>query len=97
MTDTQKTLVNIFGMQLPVIADLGDEWFLVAHPNGAAIANEEFLTVLWAESRETKLQPEGPFNDDGCGSPIPEAVRAGAVKYFEEFAWPFVRGQFYAE
>jgi hypothetical protein len=89
---------TIFGMELPVIADLGDGWFLAAHPNGAAIARDTLLTVLWAESSETSRPPEEWVDDeDTVKSPIPEAVRAKAVEEFERLAWPLVRGQFYTE
>ncbi len=65
-------------MTLPIIADLGDGWFLVAHPNGAAIATATRLAVLW----ESEVK-------------IPEPIRERAVRAFEEFAWPLVRGEFY--
>ncbi len=35
-----------FGMELPIIADLGGGCFLVAHPNGAGIANKACLSGL---------------------------------------------------
>ncbi len=84
--------VTVLGMTLPIIADLGDGWYLVAHPNGAAIARERFLSVLWTESTATiKWTEEG----DECQSPVPESVRAKAVEEFERRAWPLVRNQFY--
>lgn len=46
---------TIFGMELPIIADLGDGWFLVAHPNGAAIATTKFLAVLWTDCVDSGL------------------------------------------
>lgn len=88
------------GMELPIIADLGDGWFLVAHPNGAAIANEIFLTVLSTESTETAIAPQDWAEAQVEGkiqSPIPESVRAKAVEEFESLAWPLVRGQFYTD
>lgn len=81
--------ITVFGMEIPIIADLGDGWFLVAHPNGAAIATKTFLAVLWFDSREEDRAKSG--------SRIPESVRAKAVEEFERFAWPLVRGQFYTE
>lgn len=86
-----------FGMELPIIADLDDGWFLVAHPNGAAIANEHYLSVLWSESTETTNPEFCPGEHDDVKSPIPEAIRAQAVKAFEELAWPLVKKQFYPE
>ena len=89
---------KILGMDLPIIADLGDGWFLAAHPNGAVIASETCLSVLWGESTETAISwTDGDDEDDDEGaSPIPEPVRAEAVKKFEALAWPLVRGQFYS-
>ena len=90
--DAQKEMSNpkpglpattAMGMKLPVIADLGDGWFLVAHPNGPAIASKTSLIVLWAESGEAIS--------------IPEEVRAKAVEEFERIAWPLVRKLFYNE
>jgi len=73
-----------FGMELPIIADLGDGWFLVAHPNGAAIATKTCMAVLSTGSHE---------QDDL--TTVPEPVREKAVRVFEDLAWPLVRGQFY--
>ena len=86
--------MNIMGMHLPIIADLGDGWFLVAHQNGAAISNNTYLTVLWSDSTETTI-PSQDWSESK--SPIPEVVRAKAVEEFERLAWPEVRGLFYME
>jgi hypothetical protein len=85
-TEPNRPTTDVFGMKLPVIADLGDGWFLVAHPNGAAIAKIDFICVLWIESTET--------HEDLSDSPVPEAIRSKAVEAFETFAWPLVRGEF---
>jgi hypothetical protein len=84
---------EIMGMQLPVIADLDDGWFLVAHPNGAVIATEKFMSALWSESTDEY----GVEIDEEDRCPIPESVRVKAVEVFERLAWPLVRGQFYVE
>lgn len=106
MTDLKPAIISrsdlptttTVGMELPIIADLGDGWFLVAHKNGAAIANETFLAVLWTESTETAISPQDWAEEqDECKSPVPESVRAKAVKEFERLAWPLVRGQFYTD
>ena len=89
---------KIMGMDLPIIADLGDGWFLAAHPSGAVIACGTCLSVLWGDSTETTISPEDWADaEDETKSPIPESVRAKAVEEFERFAWPLVRGQFYGE
>ena len=84
--------ITLLGMTLPIIADLGNGWYLVAHENGAAIANKTCLSVLWTESTETS-----EWADDESTSPVPESVRAKAVEEFERLAWPLVRDQFYNE
>ncbi len=90
--------ISVIDMELPIIADLGDGWFLVAHPNGAAIATKTYLSVLWTESTETAISPQDWAGEQGENkSPIPESVRAKAVEEFERLAWPLVRGQFYTE
>ncbi len=78
---------EILKTEYPVIADLGDGWFLVAHPSGVGIARKDFIVVLWEESADA--------GDDRYVSPIPESVRAAAVKAFEKLAWPLVRDQFW--
>ncbi len=45
---------EIYGMELPVIADLGDGWYLVAHPNGPGIGNKAcFVDLSSAELPES--------------------------------------------
>lgn len=73
---------TVVGMDLPVIADLPGEWALVAHPNGASIATETFVSVLYAASKE-----------DG----VPEEIRKAAVRKFERFAWERLRDEFWLE
>jgi hypothetical protein len=75
------------GMALPIIAALGDGWFLAAHPNGAVIVRESLMSVLWSCS--------GGVDEDI--TPIPESVRSEAVKAFERIAWPLVCSCFYEE
>ncbi len=86
--------VTVLGMTLPIIADLGDGWYLVAHLNGAAIARKTFLSVLWTDSTATIERTE---EGDECKSPVSESVRAKAVEEFERLAWPLVRNQFYTQ
>lgn len=74
--------VEVLGMAMPIMADLGNGWYLAAHPAEPAIATVGFITVLWAESEEAE---------------IPESVRAAAVEAFARLAWPWVRKQFYDE
>jgi hypothetical protein len=93
------TLRRVLGMDLPEIADLGDGWFLLAHPNGVAIATEHSLAALFTESKETKQPPEFDALDEDMEDGLlpPEAIRAKAVEVFVDLAWPFVRYQFWQD
>ena len=88
---------SCMAMTLPVIAELGDGWFLVAHPNGAAIASETILTVLFVSSEETDRwkahERDAELDEDA--TTVPESVRAKAVEKFEDFAWERVKAEFY--
>ncbi len=81
MPDKYKT-VEILGKSMPIIAELGDGWYLAAHPNGACIAKQNVLSVLW-----------GDMESDS----IPQDVRRKAVEAFERFAWPRIKSEFYAD
>ena len=83
MGDKYKT-VKSCGMDLPIIAELGDGWFLAAHPNGACIANETCISVLWEAINA---------NDDSTD--VPRDVRQQAIEDFERFVWPLVKAEFY--
>lgn len=85
---------EIARMILPIIADLGDGWFLATHPNGAGIGCATFWTALSTESGESSLEDWGEDLDE-IRSPVPETIRAKAVEAFEKLAWPLVRKQFY--
>lgn len=87
MSDKHKT-VNSIGMDLPIIAALGDGWFLAAHPNGACIANTNAITVLWPPHNE---------GDEGNTDGISRDVRCKAIEEFERFAWPLIRAEFYTD
>ena len=80
--------IHVFGMVLPIIADLGDGWYLAAHRNGACIANQDLISVLW--DADERLP-----GDDHDGDSIPRDVRRKAVEAFERFAWPRLKAEFY--
>jgi len=84
MIDKYKT-VNCIGMDLPIIAELGDGWYLAAHPNGACIARQSFLSVLEPS--------KGPNEDDD----VPQDVRRKSIAEFERFAWPRLKAEFYPD
>lgn len=74
------TTLRTFGTEYPIIADLNGGWFLVAHPNGPAIANKnfDFLASL-AHAHED----------------LPESVRREAVWQLMRWAgnqptWPTI-------
>lgn len=68
--------IRVLGIEWPVIRKLTDDWFLVRHPNGPAIAR------CWDATGDGGLlaSPAHPHGE------IPEAVRAAAVEaMIEEF------------
>lgn len=80
--------LKVFGMNLPVIADLGDGYFLVGHPNGPAIATKDCLWCL------TFAAGEDPTCEvvEGRQGTIPYEVRRRAVDKYVEWTWPTVKG-----
>ena len=72
-------LLAVFGTHYPILADMKDDgWYLVAHPNGPAIANKHF------DFLGSLAHP--------CGD-IPEDVRNSAVWQLMKWAkrqptWP---------
>lgn len=82
---SERETVKCLEMDLPIIADLGDGWFLAAHPNGVCIANENFISTLWA-----------PDDLDGINR-IPGDVQRKAIDEFEAFAWTLIKAEFYPE
>ena len=45
---TKTKTLEAFGMELPILAEIGDGWFWVQHPNGPAVANENTISTLRA-------------------------------------------------
>ena len=86
---------HVFGMNLPIIANLLGNWFLVAHPNGAAIANNHMLTVLCSESMETKRGRQQELFDEEDEDGVPECIRKLAVDKFENYAWKRLKDDFW--
>ena len=70
---------NVFGMDLPVIADLTGGWVLVAHANGPGIACEDILCAL------------GYRNDDV----VPVEIHSLAIDKYREVSWPLVKPLYY--
>ncbi len=93
MATTATKRMKTFGMDLPVIADLGDGWALVAHPNGPAIATEHSLATLSIPSKQEPCR-RCDVCDEDCGIDIPERVRAEAVEEFKKIAWTSVKHKF---
>jgi len=65
----------------PIIADLGGGFRLVALPNGAAITNGDWYSVIYPS-----------FMD----APEVADLKRKAIRAFHEWAWPQLRGQFFA-
>jgi hypothetical protein len=62
-----------------VMRELSDGWSLVAHPNGPAIANEEWLCSIRF------------YSDPGV---VPVKVINEAIEALRELTWPFVKNKF---
>ena len=71
--------VNVYGMDLPLIAELSDGYYLVVHKNGPAIGNAHLITVL-----------EPPLNNQDAW--IPPGVYAEAIRKYVDWSWPLVQG-----
>ena len=66
----------------PIIADLGDGYRLVARPNGAAITDGDWYSVIYPHPHDT----------------VEVAVlKRKAIRAFHEWAWSKLRGQFFGE
>lgn len=81
-----------FGMNLPVIADLG-EFKLLATRNGPAIGTRHSLYMLECA---VGIQPseQSSFDDDDATEDIPWRVRRDAIKKYCKHSWPLVRNRF---
>ncbi len=83
-TVSSERLLAVFGTHYPILADLKDDgWYLVAHPNGPAIANQHF------DFLGSLAHP--------CGD-VPEGVRNSAVWQLMKWAkrqptWPTANDQ----
>lgn len=85
------TKVKCFGMMLPMIADLGDGYFLVGHPNGIGIGTEHSITALeLAIGEEPKEGTCGEGQEESC---LPYDVRRAALEKYTDWAWPLVKSQ----
>jgi hypothetical protein len=94
MAETPGERLHVWGMRLPIIADLGDGWFLVGHPNGEAIATEDSLwdleSAAGAEPKTDAL--DGPEDAEAEKAALPYEVRRAALKAYGDWAWPLVKG-----
>ena len=64
----------------PIIADLGNGFRLVAVPNGAAITDGDWYSVIYPHFLDTPEVAE---------------LKRKAIRVFHEWAWPQLRGQFF--
>ena len=72
--------IEALGTKYPVIAMLDKDFALVAHPNGAAIAGRDFLSVIYPSEHDRDRV---------------DALKRKAIIAFHEWAWPQLVGQFY--
>jgi hypothetical protein len=73
--------IEALGKKYPVIAVLDKDFALVAHPNGAAIAGRDWLSVIY------------PSDHDSYRA---ASLKKKAIIAFHEWAWPQLAGQFNA-
>lgn len=66
--------LHVFGMDLPIIAELSHGYYLVAHKNGPAIANAKLLS---------SLEP-----DEEQDWSIPLGIYAEAIRHYVAWSWP---------
>jgi hypothetical protein len=71
--------VEFYGQKYPVITKLDEMHSLVAHPNGAAITDGDFISVIYPHDQDTQEMAD---------------LKRKAIRVFHEWAWPKLRGQF---
>jgi hypothetical protein len=71
--------IELWGEKHPVIAKLDEAHWLVAHPNGAAITDGDFVSVIY------------PHDHDSAGM---GDLKRKAIRAFHEWAWPQLVVQF---
>lgn len=85
--------LTTMGMSLPVIAELGDGYFLVGHLNGPAIATEHSIAILECAAGEEPAADEDLDAWDRNEDDIPYAIRWAALKEYRKWSWPIARGR----
>ena len=78
--------LTVFGRAYPVAKRLDRTWYLIAHPNGPALARGDDA-------------PDGPMlaSLDHAHESVPEAARDEAIGWLQEKAWLILKGQFFPE
>lgn len=71
-----RTMLDLWGSKYPVMASLGDDWYLVAHPNWPAIARAKNWQYLGHLSKH-------PIGTDDC---VPAAIRYDATEALMNWA-----------
>lgn len=81
MADVKKKpqTISVFGMELPIIAQLDQGVYLVAHKNGPGVATADSLY---------SIRPVVCSEDDG--GPIDIAMKKAMRSYVDK-TWPMVR------
>lgn len=85
---------HVIGMDLPIIAELGEGWFLVAHPNRPTIANEHTMATLDLAVGDPPKDRDSLFADDDEFTEIPHDVRRSAVEKYIDYTWDRVKADF---
>ena len=87
-------LHEVFGMNLPVIAELPNGYRLVAHPNGPGVADNHSLYALELMAGDAPATDLFEKHEEDESDELPFRVRAAAIEKYRRWSWPFVRGQF---
>lgn len=77
---SDRTTIVAFGKSFAVIKHLEGNFYLIAHPNGPAITNGDFLSVI------------DPYRDDAADL---LRLKWLAIEAFREWAWPQLVQQFF--
>jgi hypothetical protein len=88
--------IAIFGMELPVIKELGDGYFVVLHPNGPGLARQvgdnSSLSTLCILPHNVLDRKDESFVDaeDECddGLPVPVEIASRAIEAYVDWSWP---------
>jgi hypothetical protein len=94
MSTSEKSLPrhHVFGMDLPVIAELSEGFKLVAHENGPAIANDHAIYALDCAAGEPPPEDSDLWEEDEGVETLSYCVRAEAIREYRKWSWAYIQG-----